>query len=108
LNASQARQAVYEQIPPAGNLNPQNIQQQNEGNLPQAKHRKNLLIPVIAVAAVMILLALYFILKQNNSENPLVITNTADSSKNRATRCLAGSILRTCTELFYSSNHTKK
>jgi len=81
LNTPQATTSVYEQAQPAESLSKQNIQHPNADTLPQTKQRKNFLVPVIVVAAI-ISLGLYFILRGNNSEKPLLNTNTVDSTKN--------------------------
>ena len=82
LNAPQATPPVYESTQPTGSMSKQNAQQQNESALSQAKHRKNFLVPVIAVAIVIILLAWYFLSKENNSEKPLLNATAADSIQN--------------------------
>ena len=73
---------VEKPIQPSGNINKQNAQQQNESAQSQTKQRKKFLVPVIAVAVLIILLAVYFISKEKNSDKPLLNATTADSAQN--------------------------
>ncbi len=82
LNVPQNEQTVQVQQSSIADLKYQNKPSQNKDLSSQPQHRKNVLIPVIVVAVIIVASLLFFLNKGNHQEKSLVNLNTADNSKN--------------------------